>query len=74
MEAGERELKKAFEDVTTQNVRTIQDYTRETRKMVRALSDEVGQLKNMIVTRDEEIAQLRKQIALAQARIYVGGT
>lgn len=74
MEAGEREIKKAFEDVTTQNVRTNIAYSTETRRLIRDLSKEVKQLKDMIAAKDIEFAELRKQLGIVQGKIYQGGT
>lgn len=74
MEAGELEIKKAFEEVTTKNVRTIQDYTTETRNLVRVLEESVKQLKNMIAQRDVDLASIKQQLSLIQAKQYSGGT
>ena len=74
MEAGERELKKVFEDVIRNNVLTIQDYTKQTRTLVRDLEKEVKELKNIIVMKDKEFTELRKQVSFIQAKLYNGGT
>jgi len=74
MEAGEREMRKAFEAVTTQNVRTTIDYSKETRKLVRELGENVKELKGMVATRDGELAELRRQLGILQGKIYQGGT
>ena len=63
METGELELRKAFEEVTTKNVKTVVDYSTQTRDLVRDLQDEVKNLKNMLVTRETELAQLRQQVS-----------
>ena len=74
MQAGEREIKKAFEDVTTQNVRTAIAYSTETRRLVRELGEAVQELKGMVATRDTELIELRRQIGIVQGKIYQGGT
>ena len=74
MAAGDFENLKAFEHVTTQNVRTIGAYTKETRKLIRDLAGEVKELKNMIITRGDEVGQLRLQVSLLQAKLYKNGT
>ena len=74
METGELELRKAFEEVTTKNVKTVVDYSTQTRDLVRDLQDEVKNLKNMLVTRETELAQLRQQVSIVQGKIYQGGT
>lgn len=74
MEEGELQLRQAFEETTTKNVRTISDYTTETRKLVRDLEQTVHELKNMIVQRDKEIGELRQQVSILQSKVYAGGT
>ena len=74
VEAGELQLRKAFEEVSTQNIKTISEYTTETRKLLRDIEEQVHELKNMIVQRDKEITQLRQQTSLLQAKLYAGGT
>ena len=44
MEPGERELRKAFEEVTTNNVKSIVSYTTKTRDMARDLEKRVEKL------------------------------
>ena len=74
MEAGELELRKVFEQVTTNNVRTIQDYSTDTRKLVRELQEDVKDLKNMVAERDKTLGELRKQVSILQGKVYAGGT
>lgn len=74
MEAGEKELRKVFEEVTTRNVNTIKDYTTDTRNLVRDLENEVKQLKKLVMSRDEEFRGLQAQIANIQQKLYSSGT
>jgi len=74
MEPGELEIRKAFEEVTTKNVKTMIDYSTQTRELVRVLGDEVKELKNMVAARDGDITQLRQQLALVQSKLYKGGS
>jgi len=74
MEPGELEHRKAFEETATKNIRTIGDYTTNTRELVRELSDQVKGLKNMIVAKNTEINEIRRQLSLVQAEICRGGT
>lgn len=74
MEAGEREMRKAFEDVTTQNVRTNIDYSTATRKLVRELSDQVQELKGMVAARNGELIELRRQLGIVQGKLYQNGS
>ena len=74
MEPGELELRKAFEDVTRNNVKTVIDYTTETRKLIRETQETLVELKRMIAERDSQITQLRQQVSLIQGKLYNGGT
>lgn len=74
MESGELQLRKAFEEVATKNLRTIQDYTTETRKMLRETEEHVKQLKNMIVAKDQELIQIKAQLATVLAKLYKSGS
>ena len=74
MEAGEKELRKAFEDVTTNNVKTISDYTKETRKMLRDLEVKIDQVTNIVINQNTTIDNLRLQLSNVQAKVFSGGT
>ena len=71
MEPGELEHRKVFEEVTTQNVKTVIDYSTQTRDIVRDLETEVKRLTNMLVTREAEMSEFRRQISTIQAQLYV---
>lgn len=74
VEAGDLELMAAFEETITRNVTTIQEYTKETRKLVRELENRVKQLKDLVVQKDTEVKELRQQVSLLQGKLYAGGT
>ena len=73
-QSGEIESWKGFEELIGRNVRTIADYSKETREIVRNLELEIKSLKNMLVTRESEMALMKSQISNLQAKLYVGGT
>ena len=74
MEAGEKEMRKVFEDVTTGNVRTMIAYCKETRKLTHELGQQVQELKGMVATRDIEIIELRRQLGIVQGKVYQNGS
>lgn len=74
MEAGEREMRKAFEEVTTRNVQAAIDYSNSTRKMVNELVTKVDHLEKAIIEKDKVINDLRLQIVNIQQRLYSGGS
>jgi chaperonin cofactor prefoldin len=74
MESGELELRKVFEEVTTKNVKTVVDYSTDTRKIVRDLQTKVDSQDKQIVLLNKLINDLRSQLAVIQAEVYKGGT
>jgi len=74
MESGEKELRQAFEDVTTNNVKTVVEFSQETRKIVRDLEAKILKLEEIVRGQNEAIDGLRVQLAIVQARVYSGGT
>jgi len=74
MEAGELELRKAFEEVTTRNVQAAINYSNETRKIVRVLEEKVKHFEELAQAKDKEIAAIRLQMATIQQKLYSGGS
>jgi hypothetical protein len=74
MESGEKELRKAFEDVTTSNVKAMLDFSQGTRELVRTLEQRMNRLEEERKQDKALIENLRKQIANMQTIIYGGGT
>ena len=70
----EKELRKAFEEVTTNNVKAILDHTNSTRKSIIETQKEVKTLKQMITDQNETINNLRMQLSKIQAIVFKGGT
>ena len=73
METGEKEIRQAFEEVTTRNVKGAIEYSTETRKLVRLLEEKVSHLENTIISKDVELNAMKQQIAWLQQQIYKGG-
>ncbi len=74
MEAGEKELRKAFEEVTTNNVKAAVAHSNETRRLVRELEGRVQSLDDLIRNYDNTIDLLKKQITNLQIKMFSGGT
>ena len=74
MEAGEKELRKAFEDVTNNNIKAVLDYSKETRNIVREIENKIGRLEEERRQDKALIEKLRDQLAAVQTRVYSGGT
>ena len=63
MEPGEFEFRKAFEETTVRNMRTIVEFSQDTRKLVRELQEEVKHLINALQSRETQLQQMQIQIA-----------
>ena len=74
MESGELEMWKGFEELTNKNVKTIADFTQQTRALVNELKKEVNELKGMVHTKNQEVQELKGQVSGLQAKLYIGGT
>ena len=74
MEAGEVELRKAFEEVATRNINTILEYSKETRKLLRELEKKAGKMDETIRNQSGIIDDLKKQLSVVQTLIFSGGT
>ena len=74
MEAGELEIRKVFEEVTTRNVQAAISYSTETRKIVRELEEKTLHLERALLAKDKVINDLRLQIARIQQQLYTGGS
>ncbi len=74
MKSGEKELRLAFEEVTTNNVKAVVDHSNETRKIVRELEDKLNSLGDLIRNYDTTIDLLKQQITHLQMKMFSGGT
>lgn len=62
---------KVFEEVTTKNLNTIKDYTKDTRDLVRDLQEEVKHLKNQVAMREADVKEMRQLISQLQGQLYM---
>jgi hypothetical protein len=74
MEAGETELRKVFEEVTTGNVKAVLDYCQKTRGLLRALEEKVLKLEGLLQSQNAVIDALRLQLAGVQTIVFSKGT
>jgi predicted RNase H-like nuclease (RuvC/YqgF family) len=65
---------KLFEDNTNKNLKTISDYTKDSRNLVRELYEEVDNLRRTIEAQNAKIEQLRLQLASIQTVVYRNGS
>lgn len=73
MEAGELETRKAFEDVTTRNVRAAVEFSNTTRTLVRTLEDTILIQGELMRQNQSKIEELQLSISNLNMRLYVAG-
>lgn len=74
MAAGDRQVMKAMEEVTTNNVKAAVAHGNETRKIARELGAKVDSLDALVRQKDIEMKEMQKQIAFLLQRSVSGGT
>lgn len=74
MEAGEKELRKAFEEVTKGNVQAAVAHANETRKLLREVQEENQRLNNNIEMLRKHLEQTRIIMVQALQAKFSGGT
>ena len=74
MEAGEKEIKKALEEVQTRNITTIVKFVEDSRQMILAQQIKIDSLNAQIVAQSELLNQFRVQLAHLQTKVFSGGS
>jgi len=74
MEAGEKEVKKALEEVQVRNITTIVAFVEDSRKLILAQQIKIDSLNAQIVAQAELLNQFRVQLAHLQTRVFSGGS
>ena len=74
MEAGEREIKKALEEVQIRNIEAIANYTETSRQMVLAQQLKIDSLNSQIMAQEALLGQFRIQLAHLQTKVFSGGS
>lgn len=71
---SDKELRKAFEEVTANNVKTAIEYSRATREIVRELEAQINSLDSMMREQAKLLEGFKTQLATIQVKIYSAGT
>ena len=74
MESGEYENRKAFEEVTTKNVKTMIGFSEDTRELIRNFEERMIKLESILRQQNVELSNFRLQLAGVQAKLFNGGT
>lgn len=73
MEPGELELRKAFEETATRNVRAAVDHGNETRKLLREAEIRISQLETSLMQQKKLTEDFRQILSQLQAKLYLNG-
>jgi len=74
MESGEKEMRLAFEQVTTNNVKAILEHSNTTRRLTNELVDKLEHQNGVISSLNKRIDLQQDQIAFIQSKLFQGGT
>ena len=74
MEAGEKELRKAFEEVSNRNIKATISHSNETRKLLRAAEERIKLLENKLIEFEKRFDIINKQIVQLQMKSYTWGS
>ena len=74
MDSGEKEIRKAFEDVTTNNVKACIAHSNETRRLTLELKEKIIKFDENLSFLDEKIVKINNLITKLQIKSYNGKT
>jgi len=74
MEAGEKEVKKALEEVQVRNITTIIAFVEASRKLILAQQVKIDSLNAQSIAQAELLNQFRVQLAHLQGKVFSGGS
>ena len=74
IQAGEKEIVLASEEVQVKNIQMIVQHTSETRKMVLELAARLDAVQNNMIAMQQQYAETTKQLASLQQLFYSKGT
>ncbi len=70
VEAGELEMRKAFEETATKNINAILDYSKTTREIARSAETRADDLEKKLRQREKELAELKQMISGNHAQAF----
>jgi len=74
LEAGEKEVKKALEEVQVRNITTIVSFVEASRKMVLEQQEKIDSLNSQVAAQSALLEQFRIQLAAIQTKFFSGGS
>jgi ABC-type Zn uptake system ZnuABC Zn-binding protein ZnuA len=74
MPSGEKEMRKVFEEVTTNNVNAVVGHSNATRDMVRELENKINTLENNILNMQKIVEGFRGTLAKVLQKFVADGS
>ena len=74
MEAGEKEVKKALEEVQVRNITTIISFVEVSRQLILAQQTKIDSLNSQLVAQANLLSEFRIQLAHLQTKVFSGGS
>lgn len=74
MEAGEREVKKALEEVQVRNITAVVDFTQKSRTMILDQDKKIDSLNSQVQAQAALLNEFRTQLAHVQTKVFSGGS
>ena len=74
MEAGEKEVKKALEEVQVRNITTIVKFVEDSRQLILAQQIKIDSLNSQIIAQAALLNEFRVQLAHVQTKVFSGGS
>lgn len=74
MEAGEKEVKKALEEVQVRNINAVVDFTQKSRAMVLDQDKKIESLNSQVQAQAALLNEFKTQLAFLQTKVFSGGS
>lgn len=74
LEAGEREVKKALEEVQVRNITTIIKFVEDSRQLILAQQAKIDSLNSQVQAQSALLGEFRIQLAHLQTKVFSGGS
>ena len=74
LEAGEREVKKALEEVQVRNITTVIKFVEDSRQLILAQQAKIDSLNSQVQAQSALLGEFRVQLAHLQTKVFSGGS
>ena len=66
----DKQMRQAFEEVTTRNVNSVVEFSKGTRKVAKEAQDNTNGLKSLVIEMQKDLVSLQQAVAQLRAKIY----